>query len=134
MAWGSKKREELIAELAASKKETEILRELLSYKEKELERLRESLRITQDALIAKEAPVAYIDQRDAREDAKRTELSLEERERREQARAQAEMDKLLLEELEAPLFKSADDMQQILSRPFAASTVGEKSLHNDGES
>lgn len=130
--FGSNGKEQLVVDLVTAQKEISMLREMLSAKDEDAKILREQLKWTQEALIAKESPEAYIDQRAAAEDA--IPLSAEETERRNKAQTQVRNDKKILEEIEGPLFRDAEEMQQILSRPLIAETVASKPLHAGGES
>ena len=117
-------KEELISELAELKGENRALNSQVAF-------LQEQLRKTQDALVAKESPMAYQDQKDA--EAAAQPLSEEARAYQDKMRKQAELDRKLLQEMEQPLFKNAEDMQTmllgVLNRPSES-----RSLHNDGES
>ena len=97
----------------------------------QVEFLQEQLRKTQDALIAKEAPEAYQDQK-AAEIAARP-VPPEQLAQRDKMKQQMALDKRWLEELEQPLFKDADDMQSmllgILNKPAES-----RSVHDNSES
>lgn len=117
-------KEELIAENAELRGEIKALHSQVEF-------LQDMLRKTQDALIAKEAPEAYQDQKAAAEAARP--VSEEQAAQREQVRQKMALDKKWLEELEAPLFKDADDMQSmllgILNKPAES-----RSVHDNLES
>ena len=121
---GGRGREELIMELAEARGELKALRS-------EVEFLKDQLRRTQEALIAKEAPEAYLDQKTAEAEAKP--VSADEMARRKKVHAQIELDQKLLQEMESPLFKSAEDMQSMLIPVLMNPSEGQ-SLHGDGES
>jgi type I site-specific restriction endonuclease len=128
MGWGDK--EAILAQNAGMKREIELLREMLEDKKKDVEDLRESLRATQEALVAKESPEAYRDQREAREQAPR-EYTEEEKATMAQMKAEAERTQKYIDELEDPLFRDADQMFEFLA-PSLAPDI--KSLHGDNES
>jgi predicted nucleic acid-binding Zn-ribbon protein len=128
MAWGSKK-EQLIAEFATAQAETRMLREMLEYKDHEITELRGQLHRTQEALIAKEAPEAYIDHKIEQDAAKP--MTDDQKAKQKQARSQSEMDQKLVASMEGPLFIDADDMQAML---MPALMKPQESLHGDGES
>src|SRR3990172_12597494 len=121
---GGKGREELLIELAETKGENKALRSQVEF-------LQEQLRKTQDALIAKEAQEAYQDQKAAEESARP--VPLEVSERREKMKKQMELEKNWLENMEAPLFKDADDMQAMLL-PILNKPAESRSVHDNGES
>ncbi len=86
----------------------------------------------QDALISIKAPEAYRDQRIAEEDEKRTPIS---QELLDKNRITQEVTTRYMNDLESPLFRSADDLDDLLRTGIIADldTAG-KSLHGDNES
>lgn len=121
---GGQNKEDLRVENAELRGENKALHSQIAF-------LTEHLRKTQDALVAKEAPEAYRDQRDA--EAAAVPISPEELEKREKMRKQMELDRKYLEHLEGPLFYDADDMQAtllgVLHKPAES-----RSIHGDSES
>ncbi len=93
--------------------------------------LRGMLSRAQDALIAKEAPEAYRDQKIPEYEATH-EPTEEEKEAVKKQRAIANMHAEHFENLEGPLFKSAQDMIDMLS--YVEGTPEPASLHNNSES
>lgn len=130
--FGDKDNKELVTELIKAKTEVEMLNKMLASKDEDLDNLRTQLYRTQEALIAKEAPEAYFDQKAAEKDA--IPPTPEELEKRDKARHQAELDQKLLEDIEGPLFKSAEEMQDLLMRPSMGDIDNTKPLHPGGES
>ncbi len=92
--------------------------------------LREQVSKLQEALFAKESPVAYqhmkMDEAAANFD---DGLTPEQRERRNKV---AEVTKKWVQQLEAPLFEDADDMVSALSKQIGAPEPS--SLHDNSES
>jgi len=133
MAFGSEKKNDLrVAQAAAQEVEIRMLREQLEEKREEILELKESLRRTQDALIAKEAPEAYRDHLIEHEQAMDENLTPEQQSAIEANRAEARAAELLISSMEGPLFKGADDMISMLSAPQGPPVS--KSLHGDSES
>ncbi len=142
MAWGNKQeRERLIAEHAAEnvamKREIDLLREIIVDLKCDKVDLSTRLQNTQEALIAKESPEAYRDQKYAEEQARFAEDDDMNDARREAARVQgirAETTFQHLQNLEGDLFHDADDMITLLT-PAAGVPMGEcHSLHGNSES
>jgi formate-dependent nitrite reductase cytochrome c552 subunit len=133
MAWGEKK-EMLIAENAVQKREIELLREQLGELKQDRLELKNQLRATQEALIAKESPEAYRDQKYEADQAAQEEPTDEEREAVIKQRQRAEIAGRYLTEMESDLFKSPDDMIQILTRGTGAPLSETASLHGNDES
>src|SRR3990167_9634998 len=102
---GGKGREELVIELAETKGENRALRSQVEF-------LQEQLSKTQAALVCKEAPEAYQDQKAAEENARP--VSPEALEERERMKTQMTLEKRWLENMEQPLFRDADDMEAML--------------------
>lgn len=125
---GSK--DQLMAEVAALTVKVEMLGERLAEKKEEIQALNASLRRTQDALIAKEAPAAYEDHRAAEYAAE--EPTEEQKKWHDRQRQLAEMNGELLKLTEQPLFRNAEDMIDMLTP--SPETPVLKSLHGDGES
>jgi len=128
MGWGDK--EAILAQNAGMVREIELLREMLEDKKSDIEELRTQLKRTQEALVAKEAPEAYRDQREATEKADR-EPTPEEAESLDKMRREAENLKGYIDGLEGPLFVDAEDMIDMLT---PKTTPESKSLHGDSES
>ena len=131
MAWGSSQRDMILSENVVMRKELEMLREFLEERKQEIADLKVSLAKTQDALIAKESPMAYIDQKTA--EAAATPLTPEQKKAVEKFEAEQELLAQYAEEVERPnLFLDADDMEMKLIG--AIHQPGDESLHGDGES
>jgi hypothetical protein len=130
MAWGDK--EAVLNENAGMKREIELLREMLEDKKKDIEELQAALRRTQDALVAKESPEAYRDHR-AAEAAADQEPTPEQQKRMDEMREEAIRTQRLIDGMEDPLFKDAEDLVDKLS-PLLMGNPELGSLHNDGES
>lgn len=133
MAWGEKK-ELLIAENAVQKREIEMLREQLDELKQDRLELKGQLKSTQEALIAKESPEAYRDQKYEADLAAQEEPTDEEREAIIKQRQRAEIASRYLTEMESDLFKSPDDMIQILTRGTGTPLSETASLHGNDES
>lgn len=133
MAWGDKK-EALIAEHAALKREVEILREQVVELKEEKQALYRRLTAAHEALVAKESPEAYRDQKVAEELANMPEPSTEELERANLQRRRAEIAQAYINEIEGDFFKDADDMIQQLTRAVGVPLGETASLHGNGES
>jgi len=127
MSWGSK--DQLISEVSGLKREVELLREFISSKEVEAADLRASIRILQEALIAKESPIAYRDMKSAEEAAAVIQIDPEIVKRHQQL---GEANRLILRDLESDLFRDADDMIDALSRVAGSPQL--RSLHGNSES
>jgi hypothetical protein len=132
MAFGSKdmaiENARIVAKLEAQVENLELR---LTDRSQENKDLRNMLSRAQDALIAKEAPEAYRDQKIEEYEANH-EMTDEEKEQQRKDRLRAETNATYLENIEQPLFKSADDMIDILTRTDSAPEAA--SLHNNGES
>lgn len=133
MAWGSKT-DLLHAENAAMTREIEMLREQLTERKEEMRELKQQLMATQEALIAKESPEAYRDQKDAEVKANAPVLTDEEREAQRRQHERSELASRYIQELEEPLFKDADDMIQHLTRATGVPLGEPQSLHGNDES
>jgi len=127
MAWGSK--DQLIAEVSALKRENELLQKFFEKKEAEVEELRKTIGILQDALIAKESPMVYRDMKMAEEQAREPQADPEELKRQQDLN---KFNALFLNELEGDLFRDADDMISALQN--AAGGPEFESLHGNEES
>ena len=132
MAFGSKdmaiENARIVAKLEA---QVETLELRLADRSEENKDLRNMLSRAQDALIAKEAPEAYRDHKIAEYEANH-ELTEEEVELAAKQKRRAETNSKYLEQLEQPLFKTPDEMIEILTRPQEVPSGG--SLHENNES
>jgi hypothetical protein len=133
MQWGSK-REILIAENAVMHKEIEMLRERLEEKQQEIVDLRAQLKNTQEALVAKQSPDAYREQKLAEYEANMPEPTEEQKEAARVQRIRAEAAGNYISEMEAPLFKDRDDMISLLTKRVGAPLSDSPSLHGNDES
>jgi len=135
MAWG---KEAVTAELAVEKRENELLRERISELKEEIKELKHSLRYTQEALVAKESPEAYRDRKYeqdlAEAELNQKELTSEQIDQRKERAARADIAARYLHEMEKPLFTSAEDMIQQLTRSVGLPMVKTESLHGNSES
>jgi uncharacterized protein YhaN len=118
----------IVAKLEA---QVETLELRLSDRSEENKDLRNMLARAQDALIAKEAPEAYRDQKIAEYEANH-EMTAAEIEAAAKQKKRAETNSAYLEQLEQPLFKSPDEMIELLTRP--QEVPGSGSLHENNES
>lgn len=94
--------------------EAKFLKKRIKELEVEKQELTTRLDRSYDALTAKESPVAYADQKAEEFAAKYPDLA----EKRKQKANEAEITNLLMREQENPIFKSADDMEALLTRPL----------------
>jgi hypothetical protein len=124
----------LLAENGGLLREIEMLREQLGERKEELGTMREQLRWTQDALIAKEAPEAYRDRQDVEANAQlpapAAEVSAEATKRNQEA----EIKRRYISSLEDRLFEDADDMQAKLMGAVGVPLSEPQSLHGNDES
>ena len=125
MAFGSNK-DIIIAKLELK---VEMLEAQLKDKKQELIEANETIRRTQDALVAKEAPEAYRDYMAAKAESS---ITPEDLENKHKQRELALMNGRLLHEMEQPMFRDAEEMMDILSKPLGIPTF--RSLHGDNES
>ena len=136
MAWGEK-RDRLVAENAAMEREITLLREIIVELKEEKVDLRTRLQNTQEALISKEAPEAYHDQKYAEEQARlasASETTDAEREALRLRNLRADTTFEYLQGIEGDLFQDADDMIQLLTRATSVPMASAKSLHGNEES
>jgi hypothetical protein len=131
MAWGNSQRDLVVSENSAMKREIELLREFMEKQSQELSDLKVSLVKTQEALIAKESPIAYFDQKSA--EAAATPLTPEQQKAVEKFEEGQRLLEKYAEEVERPhLFLDADDMEiKLMGAIFQPE---DESLHGDGES
>ena len=124
----------IITENAVMRREIELLRDQLTDLKKEKIELKEQLKYTQEALIAKESPEAYNDQKYA-EDMANTEPPSDKQieQKRLQAR-RAEIASNYINEMENPLFKDAEDMISMLTHATGVPLAETQSLHGNDES
>ena len=122
------------AENAALHAKEEMLREMLVDKQEQIEALRAQVTALQGALVAKEAPEAWREQKwqESQAEAEAVEITPEQKKLYEQRAAQIAMEREHLENLEKPLFKDADDMRSLLLGPIGAPEAA--SIHGDNES
>lgn len=109
--------------------ENKFLKEQVKELKREKKFLTERLEKSYEALTAKEAPMAYIDQKTEESNAK---ITPEELERRQHARELSQMNEEILRITEDPLFKSQEDMAAMLTKPLKK--LESKPLHNNEES
>jgi len=125
MAFWEKQNQQLAIEVAVLKKEIELLKEQLAFKDRHIATQAQSLDRAYEALTAKEAPEAY---RDRKLEEPPRPLTGEEK----RLRALAEANRQLLIDTEAELFKSPEDMISTLQQVLGGPSL--KSLHNNEES
>jgi hypothetical protein len=137
MAWG--KKEQVIAENAAIKQEVLMLRErVIELKEEKLALVKQLVN-TQEALVAKEAPEAWRDQKYMEEQALIMANADPEKEK-EQAEAKRLMElkanttSNYLRGMEESLFVDADDMIEMFTRAAGVPVLDNHSLHGNDES
>jgi hypothetical protein len=132
MAFGSKEmaieNARLVAKLEA---QVETLELRLTDSRDDNKELRAMLARAQDALIAKEAPEAYRDHKIAEYEANH-EMTEAEIEAVAKQKLRSDTNRQYLEQIEQPMFKSPEDMIEILTRPQQVPTDG--SLHENSES
>jgi hypothetical protein len=124
----------LLAEKGYLLREIEMLREQLAEKRSDILSLREQLRWTQLALVAKEAPEAYRDRQDAEAAAAQRPASPEELEAQQMQADRRDITARYLQELEGPLFKDGDDMIAQLTRVTGVPIGESHSIHGNEES
>lgn len=108
MARYSEEQLELIAENAVLKKENELLRDRIEEIRGELVQEKEQVLRLQDALVAKESPLAYSDQRDAaRQDEAPPDWV------RDQIR-KLNIERQIVDMEEQPLFRDAQEMEDMM--------------------
>lgn len=122
------------AENAALHEKVEMLREMLDDKKEQILALRDQVRVLQEALVSKESPDAWREQKwqEAQAEAEQTEYTPEQIKQFELRAAQTAMERDHLENIEKPLFKDAEDMMSLLMGPIGAPESA--SLHGDNES
>ncbi len=128
MAWG---KERLIAENAAMTRELELLRDRIQELQHEKSTLATQLMHTQQALIAKESPEAY---RDQQYDKEQEGVTSEQQEQTRQQMQRGAIATQYLNEMESSLFKSPEDMIQMLTRSTGVPLSETTSLHGNDES
>jgi len=124
----------LLAENGGLLREVELLREQLGEKKEEIGAMREQLRWTQDALIAKEAPEAYRDRQDVEAQALLPAPAAEVSAESEKRNQEAEIKRRYLNAMEEPLFNDADDMCAKLMGAVGVPLSESQSLHGNDES
>jgi len=133
MVWGDSKRDLIVAENAAAKREIELLREQILDLKEERSMLIQQLKATQEALVAKESPEAYRDMMDSRMSDSKI-LTPEEKEEQRLKKQKTAIYEAYINELESPLFKDADDIKQVLTRVTNLPISEAESLHGNAES
>lgn len=118
-------------ELIYAEAKIESLTALLESAQADRAELKVQVTKLQDALVAARAPEAYRDQQLEREDAKRIPLSPEEIERN---RIFAETTTEYMGSLERPLFRDANDLDDLLARSLMRNIQTPASLHGNNES
>ncbi len=137
MAWGRDKRDLIVAENAAMVRELEMLRERVIELKDEKAELTTQLTHTQEALIAKESPEAYRDQKYMEEQASLAESAGTPEEQKEAIRIQelkAQTTADYMRSMEDDLFMDATDMIELFSKSFETPGMTPHSLHGNDES
>jgi len=127
MAFGSKVQLEI--KVGALEAENNLLKSRIEELEKDRNDLNRRLSSTQDALVAAASPAAYADQKAEEFESSLTE---EDKEKMKLRNLQSEANRTLLESMEQPLFKDADDMIDMFTR--AVGPPESSSLHDNEES
>jgi hypothetical protein len=133
MAWGNNN-DKLVAANGAMGREIELLRERITDLTDERKELKDQLKHTQEALIAKESPEAYRDQKYAEEQALNEGPSETELAQKRKHAQQTDIASRYLSEVEKPLFEDAADMIQMLTRATGVPLSETQSLHGNDES
>jgi hypothetical protein len=130
--WGDSKRDMVVAENAAMQREIELLREQIADLKQERLELKDQLKFTQEALVAKESPEAYREKKWA--EAQAIEPTPEELAAHKKREQQAEITKEYVRAMEGDLFTGADEMMQLLNRAGAVPLSEDVSFHGNDES
>jgi peptidoglycan hydrolase CwlO-like protein len=118
-------------ELIHAEAKIDTLQALLDSAQADRGELKSQVTKLQDALVAARAPEAYRDQQIAREDENRAPVDPELIERNKLIQKTTTE---YMSGLEKPLFKSADDLDDLLARSLMRTTEGPASLHRNDES
>jgi 3-mercaptopyruvate sulfurtransferase SseA len=118
-------------ELIYAEAKIDSLQTLLASAQADRGELKSQVEKLQDALVAARAPEAYRDQQIAKEDEDRIPVSQETIERNKLVQ---ETTTEFMSSLEKPLFRSADDLDDLLARAAVRNAEGPASLHRNDES
>jgi peptidoglycan hydrolase CwlO-like protein len=118
-------------ELIYAEAKIESLQALLDSAQSDRAELKSQVTKLQDALVAARAPEAYRDQQLAREDEKRIPMSPEEIERNHIIQ---ETTAEYMSALEKPLFRDANDLDDLLARSLMRNMEPPASIHGNDES
>jgi chromosome segregation ATPase len=118
-------------ELAVAETRIESLLERLGVVQDEKSELMSQIGKLQDALISVRAPAAYMDQQEEKYEAKQPKLSPETLEKN---RITKEFTEDYLAGLEGPLFRSPDDLDDLLVSGIVSEVQPPTSLHGNDES
>jgi peptidoglycan hydrolase CwlO-like protein len=118
-------------ELIHAEAKIDTLQALLDSAQADRGELKSQVTKLQDALVAARAPEAYRDQQIAREDENRAPVDPELIERNKLIQKTTTE---YMSGLEKPLFKSADDLDDLLARSLMRNAEGPASLHRNDES
>lgn len=118
-------------ELYHAEAKIELLTGQLASAQEDRAELRSQVTKLQDALVAARAPEAYRDQQLAREEADRIPMSQEEIERNEIIQKTTTE---FISGLEKPLFRDANDLDDLLARGLIRTAKTPTSLHGNEES
>ena len=132
--FGDSKRDLIVAENAGLTTEVKMLREINVAQKEDIISLRDQLKHTQEALVAKEAPEAYRDRKDLEELQNLPPLTDEEKEQRRISKIRADTIANYAIEMEAPTFRDADDMIEQLTRGTGLDMSEKHSVHENDES
>ncbi len=118
-------------ELYRAEAKVESLQEMLESAQTDRVELQSQVTKLQDALVAAKAPEAYRDQQIEKAEANRTPISDEQRER---SRIIQKTTDAYVQGIEKPMFRDAQDMDDLLSRSLMRNIEAPGSLHNNEES
>ena len=118
-------------ELVVAEAKVESLLERLGVVQEEKLELTSQIGKLQDALISIRAPVAYIDQQEEKYEAKQPKLSPETLEKN---RITKEFTEKYLNGMEGPLFRTPEDMDDLLVSGLISKIETSTSLHGNDES
>lgn len=125
------KSKELERELIFCKAKIESLEEQLQLSRADKDELKQQVARLQDALIANRSPEAYRDQIIEREDAKRMPIDPEIAERN---RITKEVTEAYINNMERPMFRTGEDIDDLLNTALLRHHKPAASLHGNNES
>lgn len=129
--FGGEKKRSIEVRLVELETENRLLNERLEELKTEKQSLLEKLDRAYEALVAKEAPAAYAD---LKADQAESAMTEDEKERRANMRELAAATGLLQEVMEGPVFRSVEDIQELLRGPKQTGPPKIESVHQNDES